>query len=602
MAPTASLAELERLPISALEEKLAAVNDPAERLALLTALGWLQAPNDVAQSEGYTLQARELAANLGAETYAAHLRRNDAYALLYRSQYGPAMVAIDQAQALYDDMDDPDAHRLLNLMRAMIYFHMSDYPNAQTLAETTLADAEAAEDTRLVSTALALLGSIATLTQQYELAEMCFKRTIPIYKARGYPRGLGKVHNNLGQVYREMGRFEDALAAAEQGLNYYREAQNQRGEMYINNLLGGVYSQMGQLTIAANHHRAALAIAQSINDRASIVRDRHELAYVAQLQGDYAAAIEGYLAVIPIAEATSQTHGLCSTHRELVTCYEALGDYPAALHHMRRYHELQVQLTKAEVDNQLAQSQYKLQVEMTRKEAEIQRLKAEEARLQLQHADRLTAVGKMAASIAHEINNPLQVIYGNLLLLAEAYNDTAHTPALSSTIEHIQRIIKLVASMREMYQFNVVEPQPLDLSEIVEKVLFLTRKSLEKQGVKLVLALAADLPTLHASPTQMQQVILNLILNAQDAMPDGGTLTLKTRATDAHLLLEISDTGQGITPEQLRHIFDPFFTTRADGSGLGLTICQQIVQHYDGHLSISSATGQGTSVRVQFPR
>jgi len=277
-------------------------------------------------------------------------------------------------------------------------------------------------------------------------------------------------------------------------------------------------------------------------------------------------------------------------HKQLAECFEQIGDYRQAMVHLREYARIHENLTNAEIDKALAQSQDRVAAALARKDAA-------EAQRRLEHADRLTALGKLAAGIAHEINNPMQVIYMNLLLLTREHD----TPAMQRTIEQVERVTKLVAGMREMYQFEAREERLIDCSDMVRNVLILTQKTLDKDNIVVETRFAEDLPPIKVSSTQLQQVIFNLILNARDAMPEGGTLTLTTAYNPAthEVMLRVADTGKGIAPEHLSQIFDPFFTTRSEGSGLGLAICQNIIAHYGGTITVSSEVGKGTTFEVR---
>lgn len=595
--------DLERLSIPELHSRLESTTSDDKRLALLTALAWVYSPNDSVQAEEHNAAARAINERLGKPVFTGHHLRNEAYAALYRSNYAQALAAIDEAEAIYQRVHHTDQQILLDYMRAMIHFRLSDYVAAQEQAEQTLATAEATDDERMITTALSLLGSVAVIRENFPLAILCFQRCLTYYEARGYTRGLGKVYNNLGQVYRSQKRYDEALAAAAKALEYYEAAEDRRGQVYVNDMLGKLYCETGDYAAAAAHFRAVLEASTLLEDPLHRVNAMHELAYVQQLEGHYKQAIPRYLEVIALAQQQQAMHTTYSTHRELALCYEQVGDYQQALHHMREFHTLHDRLIHSEKEAQFQEAQARLELALVRKEAEIERLRTAETRHQLEHADRLTTLGKMAASIAHEINNPLQVVYGNLLLLAEAEEHAAQDELIQSAVEQIERITKLIAGMREMYQLDSQGEPYINLTETVQKVQILINKTLERQHIGLQLNLAHNLPLVAVSSTHMQQVILNLMLNAVDAMPSGGTMTITTQheTTQDAVILEILDTGEGISAANLKRVFDPFFTTRTHGSGLGLSISQTIIKHYGGELELTSEITKGTLALVRLP-
>jgi len=591
---------LKRMTAPELETKLTQATMDHERLQILIALGWALAVSDVDRAEACVAEARALSLQLGQRAYEADMLLSEAHCLMYRGQYAQTLVLLDRIERLHAQTPELAEVGIVDLLRASTYFHMSDYPTAHEVAERALQDGEKTQNIRVITSSLALLGSVAVLRKNYDFAVTCYQKSISYYETRGYARGLGKAYNNLAQVYQEMNRFEDALATAETALHYYRAAHDKRGEMYTHNLRGKVYLKQGRYDEAAQHFRLMQAIADELQDTFYRAIAFHELAHVQQKQGYHASAVEGFECVLAMPSAESFTEVLADTHREMAACYEALGDYRQAFEHFRAFHEYRQKITDAELELKLRHSQYKLDAELTRQEAEVLRLRHEQTQRKLEHADRLTVVGKMASSIAHEINNPLQTIYGNLLLMESVFTELQQADLFAVVIEQIERIIRLVAGMREMYQVEVRDKAPLDISETVRKVLMLMHKAIQEQGVVTVLRLAEGLPRFVASSTHMQQVVFNVILNALNAMPDGGTLTLSTDydAVNGALILEMTDDGVGISQDDLKRVFDPFYTTQTEGSGLGLSICQNIVKHYGGDITLTSTLGQGTQVRV----
>jgi two-component system cell cycle sensor histidine kinase/response regulator CckA len=222
----------------------------------------------------------------------------------------------------------------------------------------------------------------------------------------------------------------------------------------------------------------------------------------------------------------------------------------------------------------------------------------------LQHAERLATVGRLSASIAHELNNPLQAIQGALALVQE---DPATVGRIKTYVDiaqaEILRIGRVVNQMREMYRPSSGNKCKVSFNAEIEALLPLIRKQREDQGVKLILHLATDLPRAWGVADQIRQVLLNLLLNALDAMPQGGQLELTTCADDkTHTVIaKVRDTGPGISDEDLPHLFTPFFTTKANGMGLGLFISNDIIKQHGGKLEIISQPGEGTVCQIVLP-
>ena len=225
--------------------------------------------------------------------------------------------------------------------------------------------------------------------------------------------------------------------------------------------------------------------------------------------------------------------------------------------------------------------------------------------------NRRSAIGETSASIAHEINQPLATITLNgeaaLLCLAEK------APNVKEAAELIQLIVneglrasQVVASVRAMFKKDIPDGKLLDINNVIVEVLTLLRVELEGRGVVVTTSLAEGLPHLLADHVQMQQVILNLIRNASEAMSSTAAgeriLWLKSAVTDAgECIVAIEDSGPGIDPEALERIFDPFFTTKGAGMGMGLSICRSIVTAHGGRLNARRVRGRGMAFEIVLP-
>ncbi len=219
-------------------------------------------------------------------------------------------------------------------------------------------------------------------------------------------------------------------------------------------------------------------------------------------------------------------------------------------------------------------------------------------------AERLAATGRLSAGIAHEINNPLQAISSHLSLVASKVGKEENIRTnLNMIRESIDRIRDIVHQMLDVHRPSLPQRAPTDLNRVLEEVLSLIENQLIKSGVKVKREFTADIPPVDGESQEFHQVFLNLVLNAQEAMPRGGALTVRTFVSDAEVVCEISDTGVGIPEEHLETIFEPFFTyrTSGDGTGLGLYLVRNIVQKYEGIIQVESQMGVGSTFRVKFP-
>lgn len=239
-----------------------------------------------------------------------------------------------------------------------------------------------------------------------------------------------------------------------------------------------------------------------------------------------------------------------------------------------------------------------------RKQAEdALRAKNEEIRTmsrQLWQSAKLATMGELAASIAHELNNPLATVSLHVeSMLGQTGPDEPRSQALKVVEQEVDRMANLVANLLQFSRRSRQQISTVDVREEIDKTLELIHFHLRKQRIAVVREFADELPVIQADRQRLRQLFLNLIINASDAMPQGGTLTIRVSAADK-VNVQIIDTGVGIAPKDLARIMEPFFTTKpeGEGTGLGLSICRRIAKEHGGKLKIASEPGKGTTARV----
>jgi two-component system NtrC family sensor kinase len=222
----------------------------------------------------------------------------------------------------------------------------------------------------------------------------------------------------------------------------------------------------------------------------------------------------------------------------------------------------------------------------------------------LVQADKLSSVGLLAAGVAHEVNTPLAVISTYAQMLAKQVNGDAQKAVLLEKIaKQTFRASEIVNSLLNFSRTSPTELSNVDLPRVIREVLGLIEHQLQKARVEVRLELPELAPAVRGNAGKLQQVFLNLFLNARDAMEDGGTLGVRITEDAGGAVVTVSDTGKGIAPEHLARIFDPFFTTKVakKGTGLGLSVTYGIVQEHGGTIEVASEPGRGTEFRVTFP-
>jgi two-component system NtrC family sensor kinase len=289
---------------------------------------------------------------------------------------------------------------------------------------------------------------------------------------------------------------------------------------------------------------------------------------------------------------------------QLVTAAQALGQ--------GAYYR-PVQVTAADEIGYLAQAFEQMRTSLLRhlaREAdERQRLEASnrklrEAQQQLIQSERMAAIGKVAARVAHEVNNPLAIIRTAVRIISN--HSATEGPTLRSLQmieQEISRIARIIQELLEFSRPTTPGQERIQVSDVIREIEPLLEQDCRDKHITLSLHLAPDLPPVLLSADQLKQVVLNMVRNAEDAMPHGGQLLIRTALQESFVELTIADTGSGIATEHLPHIFDPFFTTKrwGRGVGLGLSVSYCIITAAKGRIDVASDVGKGSTFRIRLP-
>jgi C4-dicarboxylate-specific signal transduction histidine kinase len=293
------------------------------------------------------------------------------------------------------------------------------------------------------------------------------------------------------------------------------------------------------------------------------------------------------------------------THRHIVEPLERLEKLASEVRRTRDY-SLRLDYTAKSEIGQLTAAFNEMLAEVA---AAHERERAEHA--ELARASRLTTMGAMAASIAHEINQPLQAISANSsaaqrwLSRKEPDIDEARS-ALKSVASDAHRASQVIESVRSIVKKRSREKEQVAINDVVTDILKLVHGEIRKHHITVRTNLLQKLPPVVADRTQLQQVLVNLIMNAVDAMKSGSgqkpVLTLRSNLDDPeNVTVTVEDSGSGIDPENLERIFDPFFSTKSEGMGLGLAICRSIIVAHGGRLWATSKAGRGATFHLTLP-
>ena len=231
----------------------------------------------------------------------------------------------------------------------------------------------------------------------------------------------------------------------------------------------------------------------------------------------------------------------------------------------------------------------------------------ESIQAQLIHTEKLSAIGEIYAGIAHEINNPLGIILTRVHILQEAIKERQIAQDFLRDLEMIQRhgsriaeVIRGLLAFARSTSFTMTET---DLNLVIDETVSLLEKPFAEQQIRIDRVLSEDLPRIMGSPVHLQQVFINLLNNARDAMPQGGIINIRTYPNNRRIVAEVRDSGTGIEEKIKGKIFEPFFTTKGvgRGTGLGLAVIYGIIRAHGGDIEVESAPGKGAMFRLRLP-
>ncbi len=225
------------------------------------------------------------------------------------------------------------------------------------------------------------------------------------------------------------------------------------------------------------------------------------------------------------------------------------------------------------------------------------------AQKRLVETERLAALGRLSASIAHEVNNPLGIIK-NYLTIMEKSSPAERDMKNNLTVVHeeVDRIAGIVKQLLDFYRPTLDEPQEINIREVIKSTLNLMKSKFEKAGIEIIEEYDLVSSRIIGTPDKLKQVFLNILINSRLAMPDGGVISVSARENDDFLEIEFADNGRGIHGDDLPRIFEPFYTTRKEsGTGLGLAVCYGIIRSHDGEISAENNQDGGATFKIKLP-
>jgi signal transduction histidine kinase len=552
--------------------------------------------------------------------------------LRQRGELDAAKETLERALAMAIELGDwrPQAMALHNL--AIIHGNQGDLRRALERFQASLQIADR-ESYFGVGNTLIGIGDVCKKLGDLDAALEWTTRALQEFERRGDRSGLGYALANLGMIHQGRKELDRAAEYLERCRALREELGQKAGVAAATQSLGKVEDMRGNYELAAEHYERAKAIYAELGDRVGLRSVRYNIGVQNQLMGKHTDAVEILSGILEEFREQGERTSEYGVLDYLSRSYEALGDHAAALESLKRSYAIRKEIESEEAHRRLRQIESDREIELARKEAEIERLRNVElaqahaslqqaheelksAQAQLVHAGKMASLGQLTAGIAHEINNPTNFVRNSVAplrrdieqlvdpSLSEADRDeiVAEIYALLRGIEDgASRTAEIVRGLRTFSRLDEDERKEVDIAEGIESTLSLLGSQLGERIT--VHRRFADIPAVPCYPGQINQVFMNLIANAIDAIDGRGEITVATSVDGSDVIVEVSDTGSGIAPEHRERIFEPFFTTKdvGAGQGLGLSISHGIVAKHGGRIEVESARGSGSTFRVVMP-
>ncbi|MBD3370563.1 tetratricopeptide repeat protein [Candidatus Fermentibacteria bacterium] len=571
---------------------------------------------------------------------------------LRRTNYGEALDSYMDALRVSETHDDPvEPVVLINI--GSVYLRLGDYERALDYYLRAKETSEQLEDRpNLRATTLLSVGNIYTTLEMYEKGLEYYDECIEIYRENEMRQGLAPALCNIGILSSKLGEYDKAQRYYSESLALFNDLEDRKGIADVLCNLGHHMGMMGKHKEAIDYYEESLSIYEELRSSKGAVEQMSGIARSMMELEDYEKAQEQLQSALEMAEKADLKPHLARIHSNLAEVNERLKRHREALEHYREHHRFSEELRSDKAEQRLHSMEITHQVEKSRKEAEIYRLRnvelakyktkleqmirqrneelqreirarmlSDEVRRQLEmelgRDQRLASLGKLAGGIAHDFNNILSVILGNAEMLLKGKVSSEHEQKLRAIVSAVESGGSLTQQLLEFSMNKPVRKSVIDLSKTVLRMVSLLER-IVGENTRLVVNAEDDLPPVFGETQKLEQIVMNLVLNARDAMPEGGEIGIDMNrvATEAvvslldveadapsFVCLKVSDQGTGMTPEEIERIFDPFYTTKGEGrgTGLGLSVVHGLVKQHDGLIDVESDEGKGTVFHVYFP-
>ena len=628
--------------IATLEVKLRSADlSELERVDLLNRLAWMVWGTDAQRSEQMAKKAIELAQDIGDQRGLAYAKRNLGVVHYLRSEVEEAVNYQMDALQWFEENGEKEGIATVNIALAYLYWGFGDFQRGFDCAYKALNQSQEIQYQEGLAWSYDALGVFYFDSKDLQQSTKYFQQACDLFRQIDDTPGEARALNGLGNACRFSGDYKKALKYQTDSLRIYESISNWLGRSKTLNDIGLIFQGLGEPDEAIKYHRESLQLRQETSYIQGQATSLLDIGDVLAKKGELKEAQEAFLESIALSDQVKAKPKTCRAHAALAQVFKQMGQYDKALQHYEKFQALEEEVFHEDSDKRLKNLQAVYQLEATKKQTEIFRLKNVElkekneqlqqtlkklsaAQAQLLQAGKMAALGKLVAGIAHELNSPVGTVKSaadvyqrgvsrvTRLLSDDSSGDSETKVGLRSTVQllkendqamssAIDRIERILYSLRKFIRLDEAPLKETNINEDIEGTLSLIRQEIGDE-IEVVRDFA-ELPKIYSHPSELNQVFMNLLLNAAQSIKGRGRINIKTFARDSQVYVQISDNGKGIAPERLAHFFEPGFTERDSQIRMrtGLFTSYNIVHKHQGQIRIDSELGKGTRVTVSLP-
>ncbi len=615
-------------------------DDSPERVDLLVQFARAVSIHEPSRARRISRSTLEMSRRLGYEKGIAYSLYSVGFGEYLRSDHEKAMVLLLESEQLMKSLGEDNGLGLTRGIMAGVHLSLGDYENALSCSFEALAVHRRTGDRFNEGWIYQGIGGGYKEMGDYPRSLEYHKKALAVFEELNLDVGRARALSGMGTVHQSLEEFDKALEHHHQSLDLFRLAKNDLGESRALNDIGVILQETGDLKQSRECHLRALELREKFGNKQAVSTSLINLGNLLVAEGKSEEALDIVLRALDIAEEIKAKPRVFQAHRVLSDICFGMDDPGAALVHYKIYQQIKEQVVGDQANSRLKNLEVGFEIEKATQAAEISRLKnvelkekndqlealldeLHEAQAQLIQSEKMAALGSLVAGLLHEVNNPLGAINGISDVSArcverirnwvtEEFPTALENRKFAQALEILERdrkvtkeatarISQIVQSLKGFVRLDGASVESADLNQGLEHTLTLLDH--EFRGRVTVVRDFGDIPPVLTDMRELNQVFMTLLKNAGEAITNEGTVTVRTKLENDRVLLEITDTGEGMDKETLDRLFEPSFFRKGKRvkSGLGLPAANTIVKNAGGEIQVESERGKGTTFRVWLP-